>query len=213
MSHCSPDELMDVIDGLRPAASLPHLTTCDACRAQIDELRELMIEVSGVRVPEPSPLFWDHLAARVRRAVADVAPPTRSTWSRVGEWRTWRPMWPAVAMAAAIVLVMFVALRTRPVPSDGAGATPAPRTAAVPPPVTAAAAGSPSIERPETGAAAEPLLAFMEDLAVGVDFDAAVSAGLMVESGTADAEVTRLSADEQVELQRLLREALARPDA
>ena len=43
--------------------------------------------VAEVEVPEPSPLFWDHLSARVRDAVA--AEPARRWWSGVRSWPRW----------------------------------------------------------------------------------------------------------------------------
>src|SRR6185436_8662720 len=38
--------------------------------AQLDELRAMLAAARDVDVPEPSPLFWDHLSARVSEAVA-----------------------------------------------------------------------------------------------------------------------------------------------
>src|SRR2546428_190985 len=69
MSHLSPEELIDIAEGTRLETSVPHLATCASCREQLVDVREMMSTVD-VDVPEPSPLFWDHLSARVSAAVA-----------------------------------------------------------------------------------------------------------------------------------------------
>lgn len=198
MRHSSPDELMDVAEGVRPPASLPHLATCDVCRAQIDELRGLMAEVGAVPVPEPSPLFWDHWSARVRDKVAAEAAPNAASGTRGIEWLMWRPLWSTITVAAAIAVVVWLAPQTRSVRTGPPVVAPASRAADVPRP----------IEQPESSAADEPLLVFIEELASGVDVDAVFAAGLTLDSGATDAAVSGLSSDEQRELQRLLQEAL-----
>ena len=68
--HLSPDHLIDLAEGTRPESSAPHLESCEACRRQLADMRAMMSAASEVAVPEPSPLFWDHLSERVRQAVA-----------------------------------------------------------------------------------------------------------------------------------------------
>lgn len=58
MRHCTPDELMDVVDDVRDEASLPHLAACALCREQLREVRQMLLQVADAPVPEPSPLFW-----------------------------------------------------------------------------------------------------------------------------------------------------------
>ena len=46
-----------------------------------------MARVRAVDVPEPSPLFWDHLAARVGEAIAhEPAPAPAPAWWQVPQW-------------------------------------------------------------------------------------------------------------------------------
>jgi hypothetical protein len=68
-----------------------------------DDFKDLIQDVKAAgEVPEPSPLFWNHLSARVRDAVA-VEPIPRAWWMTY-----WRPL--AVA-AGTIGLVAVVTLR------------------------------------------------------------------------------------------------------
>ena len=56
-------------------------------------------------MPEPSPLFWDHLAGRIRQAIPDE-PPSRLPWLIWSRGRL------ALAGAAAAVLLIGFALGT-----------------------------------------------------------------------------------------------------
>src|SRR6185436_3564787 len=82
--HLKDEELVDIAEGTRPESSAPHLGGCDSCRTQLHELRAMMSAAQEVDVPEPSPLFWDHLSSRVHEAVAADGEPRRAwltTWS------------------------------------------------------------------------------------------------------------------------------------
>ena len=68
MRHLTPAQLVDLIEGVLPAERAAHVGACARCRQQADELRAVMCEAREVDVPEPSPLFWDHLSQRVRDA-------------------------------------------------------------------------------------------------------------------------------------------------
>jgi hypothetical protein len=68
MKHLTPAQLVDLIEGVLPAERAAHVGACARCRQQADELRAVMCEAREVDVPEPSPLFWDHLSQRVRDA-------------------------------------------------------------------------------------------------------------------------------------------------
>jgi hypothetical protein len=82
MRHLSPELLIDLAEGTRPESSAGHLAECGECRQQLADLREMMAVAVSAEMPEPSPLFWDHLSARVRTAVAeDVEHP--ASWTRV----------------------------------------------------------------------------------------------------------------------------------
>ena len=109
MRHLNEEELIDLSDGVRPECSTPHLASCESCRRQLADLRAVMSAAAAVEVPEPSPLFWQHLSARVREAVSNEERATASAWtpSRFG----WRVVVPLVALAA-VVLVAGFTLRT-----------------------------------------------------------------------------------------------------
>lgn len=94
-THLSPEELIDAADRALPDDRLRHLDACDVCRADVAGLTALLAEVRDARDErEPSPLFWPHFAARVRRATAGLEP--RGLHVR------WLPGW-RFAMAAAVM--------------------------------------------------------------------------------------------------------------
>src|ERR1700693_3635539 len=136
MRHLTSVELVDLAEGTRAESSAPHLDTCEACRHQLAELRAAMSTTEAFDVPEPSPLFWDHLSGG--EAGAAAAP-------------------------------------TEPLAED-------------------------------------PSLALVADLAADLDWGGATDAGLTAVGG-ADGAINQLNADERRELDRLLKEALAKPGA
>ena len=70
MTHLSESEFVDLAaDALDPRRAA-HVETCAPCREQRDALRAMLRDVSAVVVPEPSPLFWEHMSARVRDGMA-----------------------------------------------------------------------------------------------------------------------------------------------
>ena len=189
MRHLSPDELLDLADGTRAETSVGHLAQCAACREQLADLRATMLLTLTADVPEPSPLFWDHLSARVREAVAVEAAQSSS------RWRFRRVSWTiAGAMsAAAVVIALSLTMRTTPDLNDLPSGTPTP-----------AAAGLNDVTMAD-----DPSLSLLGDLAGGLDWDAAAEAGMTMEVGEADSRLTELTDAERVELQRLLHEAMA----
>lgn len=185
--HLTPEELIDLAEGSRSSSSMPHLAECAQCREQLDELRETMTTIA-VDVPEPSPLFWDHLSAQVREAVAADAAPRREWFGMA------RRHWGLIAAASAAVVAIAVGITTR---------TPAP----VP-------ATTVIVERPAAGVGSAPAsedasFMLLGDLAGGLDWDAVAEAGITMDVGSADTAVTELTAGERTELQRLLQEAMS----
>jgi hypothetical protein len=133
MSHLSRDERLLALDTALEPARQAHLASCPACHGEVEALRGVLARVRAVDVPEPSPLFWDHLAARVGDAIArEPVPAAASGW--------WSPRlaWAALAVivtaagagflarsmrAPAAPVVAHVAPMAAPVASpDGAGA-------------------------------------------------------------------------------------------
>lgn len=193
--HLSSDELIDLAEETRVRDSAPHLDACDACRRQFAELRAAMSAAGTFEVPEPSPLFWDHLAERVREGVrAEGVPEPRSGFG-ASAWR--RVAYPLVGGALAGLL--FAAMLTV---RGGDPRVPAGRQnrTASSAPVAAEAADD------------DPSLTLVVDLTADMDLDTARAAGLTAD-GNAEHAVTHLNDAELRQLQRLLQTALARPGA
>jgi hypothetical protein len=185
MTHLTPDQLLDVADGTRSREDFSHLGTCQVCERQVTELRETMTAASEVEVPEPSPLFWEHLSSHVRERVA--AEPVRQSW-----WWTI----PRFGLAAAAFAVLVLAAGTVLRQSSGP-ATPGDLPVAAVEPFTEAMSFDD-----------DPALALLAELSAGIEWDVASEAGLAPAPGTADRVVLALTADERLELQRILEEAL-----
>lgn len=205
---------MDLIDGTRAAASLPHLADCAACREQLDDLRATLREVAAVDVPEPPPEYWRRLSARVHDAVRRE--PARGRW---GAWwlglRFRDVAWP---MAAAAVLLLAVLVMPR---RDGERQPQAERRGteerptSVSAPLPAGVTESAKVEDRaapdalgEADRADEDLLAFMQDLAEGMEVDAA-GASLHPGAAVTDSAVEELSTEERLEMRRLIQDAMA----
>jgi hypothetical protein len=197
MRHCTPDELIDLADGTRAEADLPHLEACAACRQQVLEARQLLAEVREVEVPEPSPEQWARLSARVHDAVA--AEGVRSWPARWPAWTWVAPAAAAAALAVAVAVPRFQPPAPVPVPSAQTAET-APAGAADP--------AAPTEREPLAEALDDPALVLMVDLADAVDLDADSAPLLAMGAGTLDEAVSDLSADEAHELARLLKEVI-----
>jgi len=196
--HLDEAALLDVAEGLPSEHAAAHLAGCERCRAQVEELRSAMHLAEDGTVPEPSPLFWDHLSARVAEAVAEERPgeaPVSIDWA--ARLRNWRAV-TAVAVAAAVILV--VAVNRRAAPDANSEQTPAALATA------AARDLTPSLDN-------DPSLSFIADLASDLDWDDAVEAGLTSGTDAVERVVQDMSDDERRELRRVLQEEMGRPGA
>jgi hypothetical protein len=203
--HLNAEQLIDVAEGTSAESGMPHLAACEACRAQLRELRAMMAAAQAVDVPEPSPLFWDQLSSRVRQAVtADPAAPrlhgARGFVDVVAALVRTRAFLAGTAIAAGLLLA--IALGSRP-------------------PLPAPAGRSPVVSVAEATAAPELLgdvtpddasLTLVASLTDGVDMETAREAGL-APRGSAEHAVTHMSEGELRELGRLLQEELTRSGA
>jgi hypothetical protein len=115
MSHLTRDERLLALDQALEPLRRAHLDACLACRSDVEALASVVDRVKAVDVPEPSPLFWDHLAARVGEAIAREPVPERPRW-----WAP-RPI-RGVAVAALVLVALAAGLRLRP-PAPAAVAT------------------------------------------------------------------------------------------
>jgi hypothetical protein len=192
--HLQVEELIDLAEGTRAASSAPHLTECETCRRQLEELRLTMAVAAEVEVPEPSPLFWDHLSRRVSNAVAsERAQPA---------WRSWlqgvRVLPAAAFVAAALLLVVALNVRSGWIaPSSSAS--------------LASATPHEPMPDPQLGDS-DPSLVIVAELTSEMDLDGATEAGLAPQ-GSAEHAVTHMDRGELRELQRLLKEELANSGA
>ena len=86
--HLTPDEQIDSLEGTLGPVRAAHLDGCRACRDDVARLRETFDAARRVDVPEPSPLFWQHQAARISELVAgESIQRPRSAWTRRMGWR------------------------------------------------------------------------------------------------------------------------------
>jgi hypothetical protein len=200
--HLSADELVDLADRTRPERSAPHLAACDQCRRQLRELREMTASVAEVGVPEPSPLFWDHLSQRVHDAVAAQEAPRR-TWLDVSSWRRLLTPWSAVA-----VMLVLAVLSSRLLSPTGPPHVGPP----LPPPAAIADATLRDDLFNDAAVDEDASLTLVASLTANLDLEAAEEAGL-AQGDSAEHAVTHMNGDDLRELRRLLKEELARSGA
>ena len=189
MAHLTAEQMLDIAEGTRPAAEFPHASSCAACAARVEEIARTIALAAAVDVPEPSPLFWDHLSDRIRNRVADE--PSGSSW-----WPTFAPRWRFALAAAVAVLVLALGVALR----RGA---PASET------TTAVALPEPAIVESLAAIDEDPALALLADLSTELDWDAASEAGLVPAHGAVDNVLVALTGEERDELRRILEEALS----
>lgn len=184
MTHLTPEELIDAVEA-QPALAAHHRTHLDACldcRRQFDELSAVLGDAKQAGIPEPSPLFWDHLSARVNDTI------DRGSDSAWPSWIRWQVLLPLGA-AAMLILGLMMALPKHDRP--------------------AAAIAEESAAPFETPEPASDNWGVVATLVGDLDLDTAAEAGV-IEPGVSDRAVLSLTADEQEELTRLLKAELTR---
>jgi len=192
MTHLSDSEFVDFAEGALDAGRAAHLDTCPACREQGETVRAALRSATSVTMPEPSPLFWDHLSARIREGVA-IEPQVRRVW--------WRPgLIAALGCAAAILVAVGISIRERPDPRV------VPQIAKSEPAVPASPATI--VEQPADAPATDAAWALLRDAASDIQFDDATEAGLNVRPGAVDSAVLDLTPAERDALGRLLQDAI-----
>jgi hypothetical protein len=203
MSHLSRDERLLAVDEVLEAPRAAHLTACAECRAEVEALRGVVARVRAVDVPEPSPLFWDHLASRVGDAIArEPVPAAAPAWWRMPQWG-----WAAAAMVLVAAGSGYFAGR-RPAAPDvvvAHGGAPAGE------PVDASPVTSSPVT-PSSGEAGGPrddgwaLIAAMADETGLTPADASALAPL---AGQSELSISQLSKEERAALINELEAALA----
>ena len=183
MTHLSAAEFVDEAEGRLPDGRRAHLDACRACAARATTVRETLREARATDVPEPSPLFWDHLSVRVSDALRNSRP------DPVAWWR--HPAWP---IACSVVVVAAVLIGVR-----GARVSP--------PVVVAPSAIGPAVAVPSD----DPAWNLLMDVASTVEQQDPQAAPLTVRPSAVDRAVVNLSAAERQELRRLLEDEMKRP--
>ena len=179
--HLSPEEFVQAVEAALDSSRAAHLDACASCAAEGSTLRSTLAEIEIAKaVPEPSPLFWDHLSDRIRIAAATAPEPT-SWWTRV----TWRPL--AVASVAAVVIAMVAVWPSTPEPGVSMGT------------VTEVAPADAWLPALEDGS-----FDIVLDLASELDWDD-VRQVASPRAGTVDALIQELSPAEREQLVQLLK--------
>jgi anti-sigma factor RsiW len=76
-----------------------HLDGCAGCRTEMEAVRQVLVRVKGVAVPDPGDRFWNEFPDKVRRALARERPPIPSGL------RKGMAGWP-MALAASVLLLV-----------------------------------------------------------------------------------------------------------
>ena len=207
MTHLSSQELVALAEGGLSADRAAHLDACDCCRDEANDLRAVMSGVQEVEVPEPSPLFWEHLSRRVSDAVASSDTP--ATRVAVG-WRGWHSgHFRTVVTTATVVLAVVVGFSWLRDAGDGPGGgvvTDGSTPRGVTDEVTAALNGT---DVGTTQVDAESDWALVLTMVEAVEWEDGDPDAPFVDRQIVDAALLQLSADERRELVRLLEAELS----
>jgi hypothetical protein len=192
MTHLTESEIVDLLDGQLAPERLRHAEDCTSCGAQADALAAIVRAARGADVPEPSPLFWEHLSARITTAVG--AGPAPSRWRTILGLDTWRVGFATMALVLVAGLTWQMLLKVED-PS-------------LPGPVTQPAAAEAAADADIDGFidAWDAILAAAADL----DWEDAQSIGIASRPGSAERMVSDLTAEERTELVRLIEEEMKR---
>lgn len=194
MKHLAADDVVDVLDGRAQDRALRHAEQCPACQALVDDARRAIELVSSDQIPEPSPLFWTQLSARVGESVRRAPSPAPSWAGMLWGWR-------AVPVGSLLVLVALVGL-TRwqagqvTLRSPGGG-------------VVAPAADS--LDAAVATSADDEPWALVSQLLDEVAADETLAGEMPPAIGSADRAVESMSAGETAELARLLKAQIDEP--
>jgi len=191
MMHLTPEQVVDVAEACADASLAAHAQVCEACRAKVESVRDA-VRLAAAEPPEPSPLFWSHLAARIGDAVRRERIP-------IPFWRAWG--WRLAPIGAFAVLVMAVAVGMRMRPVAPASDVPVP---------SLEAPGGPAWEGPvaEDDPMDDPSWILVSALSAEVSVEDAEASGALPPPGGADQALLQLDLAEQMELARILREEL-----
>lgn len=203
MGHLQVVELVDLLDGRLAPARAKHLDACAECAARAEKVREEFQTAADIPMPETSPLFWPHLASRVRDAIQEEPAPRAAGAGRFLHAPAWA--WAATAVVA-IVASATVWRLSQPGVQFTTLAVPDRLASGEPPGDTNHDVWNEDIEVDEAWAVVR---AVAED----VGWDGATEAGIGVRPQSAEHVVPQLSTEERSELARLIEEELRRSGA
>lgn len=188
MTHLDESQFVDLIDGVLPPARAEHVDECDACRARLAALRAALEAARSDERREPSPLFWDHFAARVSEAVRHEQPlPAAPGWSA---WlRSPATAWATCASMAVLLMVGALWRATLHAPVF---------------PTVSAPAAAPAMAPIADDVEADRAWAVVRTAAGDLAWDDVAAAGITAHPGAAEGVALELTADERTELARLL---------
>lgn len=195
MSHLSPSELIDLLDGTLLPSREAHVRECARCRDEAALARLALQEARGVEVPEPSPLFWQHFASRVQQALRSDPPPAR--------WRVFMQR-PAQVMAVAAMMVLAIGALWYAL-DRSARQDAAQQQAGVLREAARAAQETP-LENGNGDAGWDLVARGAESL----EWEDVTSAGFSIRPGAAERAALELSDEQQAELRRLLEAEIGR---
>ena len=201
--HLKDSEFADLIDGVLPTERRQHLDRCESCQARAAGLPAVLARAAEADVPEPSPLFWEHFSARVASAVRDSSPQRVPATAGFGWLRRPAVVWMSAAAVALLVLVTTLSRGIQPLELNA----PAARV-----PTTDAAVLPPGVSSDAEDLEADQAWALVRTAADDLEWreEDAHAAGLSARPGSADRAVLELSAEERIELARLLDDELRR---
>jgi hypothetical protein len=205
--HLTPEELIDSRERQLSPARQAHADACEACRAKLAEIDEVVLEVAAVDVPEPSPLFWDHLSARIRDRVAHEPPPASARDNPFAGLTGWLTGWSAAPRwaFAAMLIAVCASLGWLGWSEFRRGGTgPAAGIQSVQ--VDKGESTSPEITDHDAGSE----WALMLEMAEDVTWDDAEGSSLYVRPAAVDRALIELTAEERDRLLQLVQADLAR---
>jgi hypothetical protein len=200
MKHLSPSEFVDYVDGALDPERTAHIAACGVCRREAETLRATVHEASIADAPEPSPLFWDHLRARVREEIAAPAP--RTPWFRAH-------LAQLTAAVVALAVVAGILVSRTPVEKRVERRSPLTNDYGKPLAALSSAQREPSFLTAQPAAPKEDeAWMLLQDAAEDLQIEDARAAGFSVRPGVVDRAVLDLSARERAELGRLIEDEI-----
>jgi hypothetical protein len=196
MNHLTESEIVDYVESRLASDRVAHAERCGVCSARANALRSVLAEMLRDEMPAPSPLYWDHFAARVADAIRDETPHPppliSASWRRAAVTR-----WAVVAAASVAVMTTIVWRATLHAPIRRA----------------AAQAQSHAVEAAPDDIETDQAWAVVRTAAEGLRWDDAHAAGISARPGSAEGVALELSADERAELARLIGSEMKRSGA